>query len=51
MGKTVDVIIPVESEVAAALADARNREAVGRSSVACSGRAPVPAPSPRLSLN
>ena len=27
---TVDVIIPVEPEAAAALADARNREAVGR---------------------
>ena len=30
MGKTVDVTIPVEPEAAAALADARNREAVGR---------------------
>jgi hypothetical protein len=30
MGKTVDVTIPVELEAAAALADARNREAVGR---------------------
>jgi hypothetical protein len=30
MGKTVDVTIPVDSEAAAALADARNREAVGR---------------------
>ena len=30
MDKTVDVIIPVEPEAAAALADARNREAVGR---------------------
>ena len=30
MEKTVDVTIPVEPEVAAALADARNREAVGR---------------------
>jgi hypothetical protein len=30
MDKTVDVTIPVEPEVAAALADARNREAVGR---------------------
>jgi hypothetical protein len=28
--KTVDVTIPVESEAAAALADARNREAAGR---------------------
>ena len=30
MGKTVEVTIPVEPEVAAALADARNRQAVGR---------------------
>jgi len=30
MDKTVDVTIPVEPEVAAALVDARNREAVGR---------------------
>lgn len=30
MGKTVDVTIPVDPEAAAALADARNREAVGR---------------------
>jgi hypothetical protein len=30
MDKTVDVIIPVEPEAAVALADARNREAVGR---------------------
>jgi hypothetical protein len=30
MENTVDVTIPVEPEVAAALADARNREAVGR---------------------
>ena len=30
MGDTIDVTIPVEPEVAAALADARNREAVGR---------------------
>jgi len=30
MEKTVDVTIPVEPEAAAALADARNREAVGR---------------------
>jgi hypothetical protein len=30
MDKTVEVTIPVEPEVAAALADARNREAVGR---------------------
>ena len=30
MDKTVDVTIPVEPEAAAALADARNRHAVGR---------------------
>ncbi len=30
MDKTVDVTIPVEPEAAAALADVRNREAVGR---------------------
>jgi len=30
MDKTIDVTIPVEPEVAAALTDARNREAVGR---------------------
>jgi hypothetical protein len=30
MGKTVDVTIPVEPAAAAALADVRNREAVGR---------------------
>jgi hypothetical protein len=30
MDRTVAVIIPVEPEAAAALADARNREAVGR---------------------
>ena len=30
MGSTIDVIIPVEPEAAAALQDARNREAVGR---------------------
>jgi len=30
MDRTVDVIIPVEPEAAAALTDARNREAVGR---------------------
>ena len=30
MNRTVDVIIPVEPEAAAALADLRNREAVGR---------------------
>jgi hypothetical protein len=30
MDRTVDVMIPVEPEAAAALTDARNREAVGR---------------------
>ena len=30
MDRTVDVTIPVEPEAATALADARNREAVGR---------------------
>lgn len=30
MDNTVDVTIPVEPEAAAALSDARNREAVGR---------------------
>ena len=30
MNSTVDVTIPVEPEAAAALADARNREAMGR---------------------
>lgn len=30
MDKTVDVTIPVDADAAAALADARNREAVGR---------------------
>ena len=30
MSKTVDVTIPVDAEAAAALADARNRDAVGR---------------------
>jgi hypothetical protein len=30
MDRTIDVTIPVEPEAAAALADARNREAVGR---------------------
>lgn len=30
MDRTVDVVIPVEPEAAAALTDARNREAVGR---------------------
>jgi hypothetical protein len=45
MDNTVDVTIPVEPEVAAALADARNREAVGRlvSRVLrpCSGPSPL----------
>lgn len=30
MPKTVDITIPVEADAAAALGDARNREAVGR---------------------
>ncbi len=30
MDNTIDVMIPVEPEAAAALSDARNREAVGR---------------------
>lgn len=30
MGKTVDVTIPVDADAAAALADVRNRDAVGR---------------------
>ncbi len=30
MAKTVDITIPVEADAAAALGDARNREAVGR---------------------
>ena len=30
MERTVDVIIPIEAEAASALADARNRAAVGR---------------------
>lgn len=30
MDNTVDVLIPVDAEAAAALADARNREAMGR---------------------
>ena len=29
MGNTIDIAIPVEPETAAALADARNREAIG----------------------
>ena len=47
MDKTVDVTIPVEPEAAAALADARNREAVGR----LVSRVPVRARSPRRSRN
>jgi len=44
MDKTVDVTIPVESEAAAALADPRNREAVGRlvSRVLRPGAGPTP---------
>jgi hypothetical protein len=47
MDRTVDVTIPVEPEAAAALADARNRAAVGRLVSACSAGTPVRAPSPR----
>ena len=44
MDKTVDVTIPVEPEAAAALADIRNREAVGRlvSRVLRRGSGPTP---------
>jgi hypothetical protein len=44
MDKTVDVMIPVEPEAAAALADARNRAAVGRlvSRVLRPGSGPTP---------
>jgi hypothetical protein len=44
MDRTVDVIIPVAAEAAAALADARNREAVGRlvSRVLRPGGGPTP---------
>jgi hypothetical protein len=44
MEKTVDVMIPVEPEAAAALADARNRAAVGRlvSRVLRPGSGPTP---------
>jgi hypothetical protein len=44
MDKTVDVTIPVEPEAAAALADERNRQAVGRmvSRVLRPGSGPTP---------
>jgi hypothetical protein len=44
MDETVDVTIPVEPEVAAALADERNRQAVGRlvSRVLRPGSGPTP---------
>ncbi len=44
MDKTVDVTIPVEAEVAEALADARNRDPVGRlvSSVLRPHSGPIP---------
>jgi len=44
MDKTIDVTIPVEPEAAAALADSRNREAVGRlvSRVLCPHAGPTP---------
>jgi hypothetical protein len=44
MGNTVDVTIPVEPEVAVALADERNRQAVGRlvSRVLRAGSGPTP---------
>ena len=44
MGKTVAVTIPVDPEAAAALEDARNREAVGRlvSRVLRPGAGPTP---------
>jgi len=44
MTKTVDVTIPVEPEAAAALDDARNREAIGRlvSRVLRPGAGPTP---------
>lgn len=44
MDKTVEVTIPVEPEAAMALADARNREAVGRlvSRVLRGGSGPTP---------
>lgn len=44
MDNTVDVTIPVEPEVAAALADVRNREAVGR--LVSRVLRPRPGPSP-----
>jgi hypothetical protein len=44
MGKVVEVAIPVDAEVATALADSRNREAVGRmvSRVLRPGAGPMP---------
>jgi len=44
MDNTVNVTIPIEPEAAAALADARNREAVGRliSRVLCPRSGPSP---------
>jgi hypothetical protein len=44
MDRTVDVTIPVEPEAAAALADTRNREAIGRlvSRVLRPGSGPTP---------
>ena len=51
MGKTVDVTIPVEPEVAAVLVDTRNREAVGRLVSRMLRQAPVRAPSRRPSPN
>jgi len=44
LDKTVDITIPVEASAAAALADARNREAVGRlvSRVLRPGSGPTP---------
>jgi len=50
MDGTVDVTIPVEPEAAAALADARNREAVAWSAAFCA-RAGVRARLLRRSLN
>jgi hypothetical protein len=51
MDRTVDVTIPVEPEAAAALADARNREAVGRLVSRVLARAPVRARLPKRSPN
>jgi hypothetical protein len=44
MDNTVDVTIPVEPEAAAALADTRNREAVGRLISRVLSRRPGPSP-------